>query len=127
MTDTTQSEPKTLRLDPAPSKAFTWLLWQEAAEAVVDERGRTIQPEGPCLTVRYRTTGLEVCSWPVSEQEARRVMQPGPEFDYSIGQAFNAIVKAVGKSGRKVKMGERQETRKQRDEVEQRAGRRWLA
>ena len=117
-----------IRLDPSPSKVFSWLQYDaDAPEAVDPATNRTLRPVSPTLTVRYRTTGLEMEFWPISEQEANRVMRPGPEFDYSIGQAFNAIVKAVGKSSRKVKMGERQETQKQREEVEQRAGRRWLA
>ena len=116
-----------LRLDPAPSRMFSWLEWQADAPALLDEAsGRALRPAGPTLHVRYRTTGAEFEHWPVSEDEARRVFQPGREFDFSIGRAFADIVKSH-KSSRQVKPGDRQETAKQRKEVEQRSGRRWLA
>jgi hypothetical protein len=117
---------KTLRVDPCRSKVFSWIFWQESAEAVVDERGRTIQPAGPSLTVRYRTTGSEWIAWPVSEEEAVRVCRPGAEFDYSSGRAYSQLISPY-KSKRMVKSGERQATKQQREEIEQRAGRRWLA
>ena len=116
--------PTTFRLDPAPSKAYTWLSWEEAAEAVVDDRGRTVQPAGPVLTVRYRTTGLETAFWPVSYEEAVRICRPGEEFDFSIGRAASQVL--AHKSKRMVKPGERQETKKQRTEQEKRAGRMWI-
>jgi hypothetical protein len=53
-------------------------------------------------------------------------MNPGPEFDFSIGRAYGSVIRAH-KSGRLVKSGERQETVRQRVETEKRAGRRWLA
>lgn len=112
--------PATLRLDPSPSKVFSWLEWESAAEE------SDHHPATSILRVRYRSTGAEWEFWPVSESEARRVMQPGREFDFSIGRAFGEVIKAY-KSGRLVKSGERQATKKQRGEVEQRAGRRWLA
>ena len=54
------------------------------------------------------------------------VMNPGATYGFSIGSAFSQIISAH-KSGRTVKSGERQETVKQREEIEQRTGRRWLA
>jgi hypothetical protein len=122
MTDT----PQTLRLDPSPSKVFSWLEWNPDAPALLSDTNHVLRPTGPTLHVRYRTTGAEWEFWPVSEQEARQVMQPGPAYDFSIGRAFADLIKSH-KSSRLVKNGERQETRKQREEVEQRAGRRWLA
>lgn len=121
----TQSD-RSVLLNPSPSKVFSWILWEPAAPAVLDDQGRTIQPAGPVLTVRYRYNGAEQSFWPVSEQEAKQVMNPGPLYDYSIGKAFGDIVKAH-KSGRLIKPGERQSTVKQREEIEARAGRRWLA
>lgn len=118
--------PTTIRLDPSSSKVFSWLEYNPDAPAVIDDRGRTIQPAGPTLTVRYRYNGAEHSFWPVSEEEAREVMNPGQKYGYSIGSAFGSIIKAH-KSGRQVKPGERQETKRQREEIEARAGRRWLA
>ena len=119
--------PQTIRLDRSPTKVFSWLEWNPNAEAVLDEAtGRTIRPAGPTLSIRYRFNGAEWEFWPVSEEEARQVMNPGPLYEFSIGKAFGSIIKAR-KSGRPVKMGERMETRKQREATEQRAGRRWLA
>lgn len=115
-----------IRLDPSPSKVFSWLEYDPDSPAVLDDRGRTIQPAGPCLNIRYRYNGAEWAFWPVSEEEARQVMNPGPRYGYSIGSAFGQLIKAH-KSGRQIKSGERKETRKQREEAEQRAGRRWLA
>jgi hypothetical protein len=123
----TTPSPITLRLDPSPSKVFSWLQWDENAPAILDEiSGRTLQPAGPTLTIRYRYNGAEWNFWPVSLEEARAVMNPGATYNYSIGSAFGSIIKAH-KSGRLIKSGERQETRKQRAVEEQRAGRRWLA
>ena len=125
MTDQVQTQ--VLRLDPSPSKVFSWLEWNPAAEELRDEAsGRVSRPAGPTLHVRYRTTGLEMEAWPVSEEEARRVFQPGAEFDYSIGRAWSQLIMPC-KSKRTIKAGDRQATQQQRAEVEQRAGRRWLA
>ena len=115
-----------IRLDPSPSKVFSWLHWLPDQPEVLDDRGRVIQPASSVLHVRYRTNGSEWIFWPVSEEEARRVMSPGPGFDFSIGRAFGEVIKAH-KSGRGVKSGDRQATKAQREEIEQRAGRRWLA
>ena len=122
MTDTS----KELRVDPCHSKVFSWLHWCEEAPAVIDERGRTIQPAGSCITGRYRTTGMEMTAWPCSEEDARRILWPGAEFDYSSGRAWSQIVMPY-LSKRIVKSGERQSTVKQREQAEQQAGRRWLA
>ena len=62
----------------------------------------------------------------MSEDEAKQVCNPGQIYDFSIGKAFADLIKAH-KSGRQVKLGDRQETKRQREEVEQRSGRRWLA
>jgi hypothetical protein len=116
-----------LRLDPSPSKMFTWLQWEPEASEIRDEAsGRMIRPALPTLTVRYRTTGAEWEFWPVTESEARLVFQPNAVYDYSIGRAFSQLVKGR-KSQRQVKPGERQETVRQRGVEEKRAGRRWLA
>lgn len=124
MTDKLSS---TLRLDPSPSRAFSWLEYIPDAPEVRDEvTNRLIQPAGPALHVRYRTTGAEWEFWPVSEQEARLVLFPDARYDFSIGRAFGEIVKSH-KSGRQIKAGERQATKQQRMEQEQRSGRRWLA
>jgi hypothetical protein len=117
---------RVIRLDPAPSKPLSWLEWEEAAEAVFDDRGRTIRPAGPTLRVRYRYNGSEKEYWPVSEEEAKAVMNPGPTYDYSIGSAFSQLISSH-KSGRAIKPGDRQATKAQREEIETRAGRRWLA
>ena len=125
---TAAESPTTLRLDPAPSRAYSWLEWRESAEEVRDEAtGRVIIPAGPAITVRYRTTGDEQTFWPVSEDEARLVMNPGSKYGYSIGSAMDQVIKKAGKSSRVVKSADRQETRRQREQAEQRAGRRWLA
>ncbi len=118
--------PKVLRLDPAPSRVFTFLEWTEDAPAVIDDRGRTIQPAGSVLLVHFRGSGIEWSHWPVSEEEARAVMFPNAVYDFSIGRAYSSIIKAH-KSGRPVKSADRQETKKQREQQETRAGRRWLA
>ncbi len=120
------ASPARLRIDPSPSRVFSWLDWREDAEAVLDDRGRLVQPAGPALLVRFRSTGAEWSHWPVSEDEARRVMNPGREYNFSIGRAYGEIIRAY-KSSRMVKPGERMETRRQREQAEQRAGRRWLA
>ena len=119
-------QPATIRLDPSPSRVFSWLEWTSDAPELLDDRNHTLRPAGPSLRVRFRGTGSEWEHWPVSAEEARRVMNPGPEFDFSIGKAYGSIIKAH-KSGRQIKSGERQATQQQRAEVEQRAGRRWLA
>ena len=116
-----------IRLDPCRSKVFSWIQFDPDAPEVRDEvTGRLVQPQGPAITARYRTTGMEMTAWPCTEDEARRIMQPGQEFDYSSGRAWSQIVMPY-KSKRMVKSGQRQETVKQREEAEQRAGRRWLA
>lgn len=117
----------TIRLDPCSSRVFSWLEYIPDAPEVRDEAtNRLIQPAGPCLHVRYRTTGAEWIHFPISEQEARLVLFPDARYDFSIGRAFADLVKAR-KSGRQVKSGERRATKEQRTEQEQRAGRRWLA
>ena len=70
-------------------------------------------PPGPSLRVRYRYNGIEKEFWPVTEEEALTVMNPGATYGFSIGSAFSQII-AAHKSGRTVKSGERQETVKQR-------------
>ncbi len=123
----TQPSPTTIRLDPSPSKVFSWLSWCDAAPRVCDEiTGRTIRPAGPTLTVRYRYNGAEWEHWPVSEEEARELFNPSAKYGFSIGSAFSSIIKAH-KSGRLVKSGERQETKAQREELKKRSCRRWLA
>ncbi len=123
----TDPSPKILRLDPAPSKVFTFLEWCEESPAVLDDRGRTIQPAGPSLRVRYRTTGLEMEFWPISIDEAQQMFNPGARYGYSIGSAFAQIARVVGKSSRTIKSGERQAAKAQREQLEKQAGRRWLA
>ena len=115
-----------IRLDPSPSKVFSWLSWDPAASELLDDRGRTIRPAGPTLTARYRYNGMEMEFWPVSEEEAQKVLNPGPTHGYSIGSAFSQVI-APYKSKRLVKSGERQETVRQREVEEKREGRRWLA
>lgn len=122
----TDSSPKILRLDPSPSRVFTFLEWREEAPAVLDERGRTIQPAGSVLLVHFRGSGIEWSHWPVSEEEARKVMFPGATYDYSIGRAYGSVIKAH-KSGRPINIGQRQETVRQREQQEKQSGRRWLA
>lgn len=114
------------RLDPSPSRVFSWLEYVPDAPAVLDDRGRMIRPAGPTLTARYRFNGAEWEFWPVTEEEAKQVFNPGATYGYSIGSAFSQIIKAR-KSGRLVKVGERRETVKQREDIEKREGRRWLA
>jgi len=120
------STDKTIRLDPSPSKVFSWLEWVEDSPEVRDYRGRIIQPAGPTLFVRFRYNGAEWAHFPVSREEAIEVMNPGAKYGYSIGSAFSSIIKAY-KSGRAVKLGERRETVKQREQEEKREGKRWLA
>ena len=56
-----------------------------------------------------------------------RHSQPGRAPQYVVsGSAFGSIIKAH-KSGRQVRSGDRQETRRQREVEEKREGRRWLA
>ena len=119
--------PITLRLDPAPSKVFTFLEWNANSPEIRDENtNRLVMPEGPSLRVRYRGNGAEWEFFPVSLEEAQALFNPGQIYDYSIGKAFGSIIKAH-KSGRLLKSGDRQATKEQREETEQRAGRRWLA
>jgi hypothetical protein len=121
------ASPQTFRLDPCPSKVFSWMEHNPSAPEIRDEiTNRLVQPAGPTLHIRYRYNGAEWVFFPVSLEEARQVMNPGAAYDYSIGAAFSSIIKAH-KSGRRVKTGERQITRAQREQIEQRAGRRWLA
>ena len=122
----TEPSSKELRVDPCHSKVFSWLFWQEHAEAVLDERGRTIQPAGPAITARYRTTGMEMTAFPVTEEEARKIMWPDATYNFSSGRAWSQIVMPY-LSKRIVKPGDRQETKRQREQAEQQAGRRWLA
>ena len=118
--------PPTLRLDPSPSKVFSWLVWHREAPELCDEAtSRILRPAGPLLHVRYRSTGAEWEFGPVSEEEARQVMNPGALYDYSIGTAYGSIIKAH-KSGRMVAAGEPVETVRQRKQQGGRAGRRWL-
>jgi hypothetical protein len=112
--------PATLRLDPARSRVFSWI------EYVPDVPEDAHRPQTSLLRVRYRTNGTEMEFWPCSEEEAKKVMNPGAEFDYSIGRAFSQVISPY-KSKRLIKSGDRQETKRQRVEVEERAGRRWLA
>jgi len=112
--------PTTIRLDPSPSKVFSWLQYDSAAPATDHH------PVCGVLTVRYRYNGTEMEFFPVSEEEARKVFNPGSVYGFSIGSAFSQIISPY-KSKRLVKSGQRQETVKQREETEQRAGRRWLA
>jgi len=118
--------PTKIRLDPAPTKVFSWIEFDPDGPQVLDDRGRTIQPAGPCLNIRYRYNGAEWSFYPVSEDEARAVMNPTAKYGFSIGSAFSSVIKAH-KSGRAVKIGDRQATVKQREEIEKREGRRWLA
>jgi hypothetical protein len=126
VTSPTDNPTGILRIDPCPSKVFSWIEFNPDSPAVLDDRGRTIQPAGPCITARYRTTGAEWCAWPCTEEIARRVMQPGAEFDYSSGRAWSQLV-MPRLSKRLVKPGERQETVCQREAIEKQFGRRWLA
>jgi len=115
-----EQSPDTIRLDPSPSKVFSWLEYEPNAEATDHHPATSI------LRVRYRYNGAEWEFWPVSEEEARATMYPGPTYDFSIGRAFGDLIKAH-KSGRLIKSGERQETKRQRAQEEKREGRRWLA
>ena len=118
--------PQVIRLDPSPSKVFSWLEWTEDHPAVEDDRGRTVQPAGPCLHIRYRYNGAEWMFFPVSRDEAIALFNPNATYGFSIGSAFSQLIKPY-KSGRLLKPGDRQETKKQREQQETRAGRRWLA
>jgi hypothetical protein len=123
--------PRLIRLDPAPSQMFSSLLWEEEGEEVVDEQsGKTVQPGGPCLTVKFRGTGSTWCYWPVSREEAGKVLFAGPAYDFSIGRAFSDLIRAAGKSSRQIRPAGRQQTREQGEQREQAGalpGRRWLA
>jgi hypothetical protein len=109
-----------VRLDPSPSKVFSWIEFDPAAPATDHH------PACSLLRVRYRYNGSEMEFWPCTESEAKQVMNPGALYNYSIGSAFSSIIKAH-KSGRLIKSGERQSTKQQREVEEKRAGRRWLA
>ena len=113
--------PTIIRLDPSHSRAYSWLEWCELAEATDHH------PVCSTLTVRYRTTGDEQTFWPVSREEAQKIFNPGAAFGYSIGSAVDQVIKKAGKSSRMVKSGDRQATKAQREEIEKREGRRWLA
>jgi hypothetical protein len=127
MTPSPTNSPGVLRLDPCQSKVFSWISWDPESLEIRDEvSGRLIQPAGPALTVRYRTTGAEWTAWPVSEEEAHAVMQPGSLYDFSSGRAYSQLI-LPRKSKRMIKPSERRATSEQRAEVEKRAGRRWLA
>jgi hypothetical protein len=116
-----------LRIDRCASSAFSSIEWKaEAAEVRDEQTGRLIKPSGPSLWVRYRTSGAEWEFWPVSEEEARAVMTPSAIHDFSMGRAFSSIIKAH-KSGRQVSAGDRQETRRQREQAQPKPTRRWLA
>ena len=119
-------QPQIIRLDPSPSKVFSWLSYDPDAPAVLDDNGRTLRPAGPTLTVRYRFNGSEFEFFPVSFEECQAVFNPGAIYDYSIGKAFGSIIKSH-KSSRKISSGERQSTKAQREQEEKREGRRWLA
>lgn len=107
--------------------AFSFLEWVLDAPEIRDgATNRVLRPMLPTLTVRWRYNGSEAEFWPVEEQTARAVMFPGAVYDYSIGRAFADLIKSRC-SSRQIKSGERQSTIKQREETEQRAGRRWLA
>jgi hypothetical protein len=114
--------PQPIRLDPCPSRVFSWLEYIPSAPAT-DHR-----PACGVLHVRYRYNGTEMEFWPVSEEEARRVMNPGQVHGFSVGSAFSQII-APYKSKKVLKPGDRQETVKQREQAEKRAGggKRWLA
>ena len=121
MTDSTK-----LRLDPCHSKAFSWIEYDpDAPEVRHPETNRLVRPAGPTLTVHYRTNGAEWEAWPVTEEEARAIMQPGQIHDFSSGRAYSQLIQPY-KSKRLLKPGERQETVKQRTEQEKRAGRMWI-
>ena len=73
-----------IRLDPCPSKVFTWL-----------------EHDGDKLRVRYRWGGNEWEFWPVTEEEAKAVMNPSQKYGFSVGSAFGQIIKPY-KNGRKL-------------------------
>lgn len=85
-----------IRLDPSPSKVFTWL-----------------EHDGEILKVKYRWGGHLWEFWPVTEEEAKEVMNPSQKYGFSIGSAFSQIIKAH-KNGRKVGSDEpvKKETRR---------------
>jgi hypothetical protein len=114
------NSPQPIRLDPSPSKVFSWIEYDPAAPETDHH------PACGVLRIRYRYNGAEWEFWPCSLEEANEVMNPGQKYDFSIGSAFGSIVKAH-KSGRLIKPGDRQETKRQREVEEKRAGRRWLA
>lgn len=127
MTPADQPAPKTLRLDPAPSRALSSLVWEEEGAEVVDDSGRIFQPAGPSLTVRFRGTGAVWCYWPCSREEAQAVMAPGTRYDFSIGRAFSDLIRGAGKSSRQVRAGERPAEGRAGAQQAGRPDRRWLA
>jgi len=70
------------RLDPTHSRMFSWLEFDDS------------DAENPVLRARYRTNGAEWEYWPVTEDEAKRVMNPGKEYEFSIGRAFGDLIKS---------------------------------
>jgi hypothetical protein len=69
---------------------------------------------------------MEMTAWPITEEEARKIMWPDATYNFSSGRAWSQIVMPY-LSKRIVKSGDRQETKRQREQAEQQAGRRWLA
>jgi hypothetical protein len=64
--------------------------------------------------------------FPVSREEILQLFNPGSTHGYSVGSAFSQLI-SPSKSKRQIKSGDRQATVKQREEIEKREGRRWLA
>lgn len=112
--------PTILRLDPSPSRVFSWLEFEADASGVTDDRGRVIRPASSVLRVKYRYDGAIREFWPVSEEEAREVFNPGAKFGFSIGSAFGQLIKPY-KSSRLAQPGEKPV------KVEKKVERRWLA
>lgn len=79
-----------IELNPSPSKVFSWLRWDSGI-----------------LTVRYRYNGAEWDFYPVTEEEAGEVMNPGARYGFSIGSAFSQIIKSH-KNGRLREQGQSQ-------------------
>lgn len=83
-----------MRLDPCPSKVFSWM-----------------EHEGDVLRIKYRYNGAVWEFWPVSDEEAKLVMNPGQKYGFSIGSAFSQVIKAH-KNGRQVGKVEKQEPKR---------------
>lgn len=83
-----------MRLDPCPSKVFSWM-----------------EREGDVLRIKYRYNGAVWEFWPVSEEEAKLVMNPGQKYGFSIGSAFSQVIKAM-KNGRLVSKVEKPEPKR---------------